>query len=278
MQTSFVTAVLASCSLLTGIACAQQAQSLPKVTIAGSAVRSIKSESTGLQMDIYLHLPSDYDRQKTKTYPALYILDAQWDFKLMDSVLGGLVYDKAAPETILVGITYSGENVNYDSLRAMDLTPPAGAPAQGFGGAPKFLKFLKTELIPFIETNYRADPARRLLQGNSYAGLFTLYTLFSDPGLFSAYIAASPAVTYGGGSILRQEAEFAKAHTELPVKLYIGVGSTERLSGPVQEFMKTLRSRGYKGLKLDTRVAEGEGHSGSKPEVFNRGLRFVFAD
>jgi len=278
MQTPFVTAVLAACSLLTGVACAQQAQSLPKVTIAGSAVRSMKSQSTERQMDIYLHLPSDYDKQKTKKYPALYILDGQWDFKLMDSVVGGLVYDKFAPEMILVGITYSGENANYDSLRAMDLTPPAGAPAKGFGDAPKFLKFLKTELIPFIETNYRADPARRVLQGNSYAGLFTLYTLFSDAGLFSAYIAASPAVTYGNGSILRQEAEFAKAHKELPVKLYVGVGSTEGLSAPVQEFMKTLRSRGYKGLKLETRVAEGEGHAGSKPELFNRGLRFVFAD
>ena len=43
----------------------------------------------------------------------------------MDSILGGLVYDKFAPEMILVGITYSGENADYDGLRAMDLTPVA---------------------------------------------------------------------------------------------------------------------------------------------------------
>ena len=29
----------------------------------------------------------------------LYILDGQWDFKLMDSVLGGLVYDKFGEES-----------------------------------------------------------------------------------------------------------------------------------------------------------------------------------
>jgi len=43
-------------------------------------------------MDLYIHLPTDYDRNQTKKYPVLYILDGQWDFKLMDSVLGGLVY------------------------------------------------------------------------------------------------------------------------------------------------------------------------------------------
>lgn len=278
MRTPFLSAILSACSLLTGLAWGQQAQSHPKVTIAGSSVRSIKAQATGRQMDLYIHLPTDYDRTGTKRYPALYILDGQWDFKLMDSVLGGLVYDKRAPEMILVGITYSGENPNYDNLRGSDLTPGTpGKPTASQNGE-NFLKFVKTELIPFVETNYRADPARRVLQGNSLGGLFTLYTMFSDPGLFSSYVASSPAVTSGGGVILQQEAAFAKDHKELPTRLFIGVGSNEGLSGPVQEFMKTLKAREYKGLKLETRVVEGEGHSGNKPETYNRGLRFVFAD
>ena len=82
----------------------------------------------------------------------------------------------------------------------------------------------------------------------------------------------------GRGGILEQEAEFAKAHKELPTRLFIGVGSAEGLSRPVQQFIETLRSRGYQGLKLETRVVEGEGHSGNKPETFNRGLRFIFAN
>ena len=278
MQTSLVSAAVAACWLLTGVGVAQQGQSFPKVTIAGSAVRTIKSAATGRQMDLYLHLPADYDRDKTKKYPALYILDGQWDFKLMDSVLGGLVYDHFAPETILVGITYSGDDADYNSLRGMDLTPVADGQVKGSGNAANFLKFLKAEAIPFVETNYRADPARRVLQGSSFAGLFTLYTLFSDPGLFAAYVAASPSVTFGNRYAFRQEAEFAKEHSELPVKLYLAVGGSEGLSRPVQEFMQVLQSRGYKGLKLETRVIEGERHAGNKPELFNRGLRFVFAE
>ena len=269
--------------LLAGLAYAQQPsasnpQAFPKVTIAGSHVRTLKSASTGRDNDLYIHLPSNYDQDKTKKYPVLYILDGQWDFKLMDSVLGGLVYDKFAPEAIMVGLTYSGEHADYDKLRAMDYTPAAAPGSSGVGGAANFLKFLKTEAIPFVEANYRADPARRLLQGSSYGGLFTLYALFSDPGLFSGYMAASPAVTFGDRYTFKQEAEFAKTHKELPVKLFLAVGGAEGLAAPVQELMRILPTRAYKGLKLETRVVEGERHAGNKPETYNRGLRFLFAE
>ena len=160
----------------------------------------------------------------------------------------------------------------------MDLTPVAAPDVKGSGNGPNFLKCLKTELIPFIEANYRADPARRVLQGSSYAGLFTLYALFADPGLFSAYMSTSPAVPFGSGFAFKQEAEYARTHKELPTKLFLAVGSAEGLAAPVRTFMQTLQSRGYQGLKLETRVIEGERHAGNKPEAYNRGLRFLFAE
>ncbi len=235
----------------------------------------MKSASTGRSYDLYIHIPSDYDKNKSAKYPVDYILDGQWDFKLMDSILGGLAYDKFVPEMILVGITYSGEDADYNGLRAMDYTP---SPTQvnGSGDGPKFLKFLKSELIPWVETNYRADPSRRILQGSSYAGLFTLYALFAEPGLFHGYMAASPATPYDNGFVFKQEAEFAKTHKELPATLFLAVGGAEGLANPVQEFMRALQSRNYSGLKLETRVLEGERHASNKPELFNRGLRFLF--
>lgn len=117
-----------------------------------------------------------------------------------------------------------------------------------------------------------------MLQGSSYAGLFTLYALFTDPGLFSAYMAGSPAVNYADEYTFKQEAEYAHTHKELPVKLFLAVGGSEGLTAPVQEFMRAIQSRRYKGLKIETRVIEGERHSGTKPELFNRGLRFLFSE
>jgi len=266
------------CAASVALAQSDKASAFPKVALAGSQLRTLPSASTGRDYDIYIHIPGSYEKEATRKYPVVYILDGQWDFKLMDSVLGGLVYDKFVPEMILVGITYSGENPDYNSLRAMDLTPIPTGDVKGSGDAPKFLKFIKSELIPFIENNYRADPLRRVLQGSSYAGLFTLYALFSDPGLFNCYMSASPAVRYADRYVFKQEAEFARTHRELAVKLYLAVGGSEDLTGPVQDFMRTLRSHQYRGLRLETRVIEGERHASNKPELFNRGLRFLFSD
>lgn len=257
---------------------ATHSQTFPKVTIAGSQVRTMKSASTGRDYDLLIHLPSDYDKNSPKKYPVLYILDGQWDFKLTDSVLGGLVYDKFVPDIIMVGIAYSGENPDYDGLRAMDLTPTPLKRAPGSGDAPKFYKFLKSEVMPFIAMNYRADSSERYLQGSSLGGLFTLYAMFSDPSLFKGYVCASPAVTWDDNYLFRQEAEYASTHKGLAVRLYVAVGDSEGLTNPVRDFMKTLQSRNYNGLKLETRVVEGERHAGNKPEIYNRGMRFVFSE
>ncbi len=248
---------------------------VPVVTLPGTQLRHLHSAATGRDYDIQISPPPDYARNPAARYPVLYVLDGQWDFKLMLSVQGGLLYDRFTPPIIIVGITWSGTSPDYDSLRAMDLTPEATRPLPGSGAAPRFLSFLETELIPFIEAHYRADPARRVLLGSSFGGLFTLYTMFSDPALFSGYVAASPAVSYAGRAAFAQEAAFAAAHRELPVRLFVAVGDQESLAGPVQEFWSVLRSRRYAGLTLETRVIAGERHSGNKPEAFNRGLRFI---
>jgi predicted alpha/beta superfamily hydrolase len=179
------------------------------------------------------------------------------------------------PDAIVVGITYAGARANYDSLRAIDYTPVASRANPGSGGGPRFLDFLKTELIPFVESSYPADPARRVLLGSSLGGIFTLYAMFTEPTLFAGYAAVSPAVTYAESSAFGGEADYARTHRALPTRLFIAVGGAEPLAGPVSEFVAQMLGRNYQGLTFESRVAEGERHSGVKPEAFNRGLRFL---
>ncbi len=248
-----------------------------RVAMPATELRTIHSAATGRAYDIYVLLPAGYARHPDARYPVLYVLDGQWDFKLLNSIQGGLVYDRAIPEILVVGITYAGAEPDYNALRAADYTTVATARIAGSGGAPRFLAFLRDELIPFVAATYRADPdpSRRALMGSSFGGLFALYALFAEPALFGGYVAASPAVSYGDRVAFRQEAEYAAAHRDLAARLYIAVGDREELLNPVREFMEVVRGRGYRGLTLETRVVEGEGHSGNKPEAYNRGLRFV---
>ncbi len=264
----------AACILLFSVfSVVAQTEKFPGVTIPGSHVRTLKSADTGRTYDLYFQLP---DLKSGVKYPVLFVLDGQWDFKLLDSVYGGLHYDGFVPEMIIVGITYSGENPNYDRLRAMDYTPTAVKNVPGSGDASKFLAFFRKDLIPFVEKNYQADPAKRILMGSSYGGLFTLYALFTQPDLFYGYVAAAPAVSYDDNFSFKQEKKFFESNKNLPVRLSISVGGVEGLTQPVKDFMTLLKNRAYNGLRLETRVIEEEGHAGNKPEAYNRGLRFMF--
>ena len=265
-----------SAMILCRVVAAQTPGKFPVVPILGSEVRSLVSKDTGRSYDLYIHPVSS--QTAGKKYPVVYMLDGQWDFKLVDSVYGGLHYDKFVPEMVLVGITYSGEKPDYDSLRAMDYTPSAVKDVAGSGDAAKFLSFIKKDVVPLVEKEYNGDPANRVLMGSSYGGLFTLYAMFAEPTFFSRYIAASPAVSYEFGYSFRQETAYAADHKELPVKLFVSVGSVEGLTEPVKAFIKTLNSRSYTGLKMESRVIEGERHAGNKPEAYNRALRFLFSD
>jgi predicted alpha/beta superfamily hydrolase len=248
------------------------------VTIPGSEVRQLTSSATGRDYDIYIRVPDEYAQQPAEKYPVLYVLDGQWDFKLLDSIYGGLYYDQFVPEMIIVAITYSGDQPDYGALRAMDYTPVPDLFVQGSGDAPKFLAFLKEELQPFIESNYRADGSQRALMGSSYGGTFTLFALFTEPTLFRGYVAGSPIVTYGQRFAFQQEAEYASSHDDLPARLFLSVGELEEIVSPVKEFMQILGERNYPSLETETRIIEGERHAGNKPEAYNRGLRFLFQD
>lgn len=270
-----VLSLLLLSSVFTADISAAQSPPNPPVTIPRAEIRTLKSSSTGRSYDLYIHKPADFDKSKDKKYPVLYLLDGQWDFKLLDSVVGGLVYDKWMPEIVVIGITYSGERPDYDALRAMDYTPTAGE-RKGSGDGPKFFDFIKSELIPFAEANYRGDPGRRILGGHSFGGLFTLYAMFKEPALFWGYLAGSPDLLWDNGVVVKQEADFAAKQKNLPVRLFLAVGGAEQLVTPAVSFVRTLAARNYDGLHWDGRVVEGEGHAGVKPEFYNRGLRFMF--
>lgn len=248
----------------------------PRVDIPGSEVRQLHSSATGRDYDLYIRLPNGYEKNPKMKYPVLYLLDGQWDFKMVESIYGCLEYDGFVPNMIIVGISYSGENANYDALRAMDYTPVQDSTIPGSGDAPKFHAFMKEQLFPFVEANYRANPGLRYLMGSSFGGTFALFTLFTEPSLFTGYVAASPVTVYGNRFAFEQEEAYASSHKELPARLFLTVGEQESLKYPVEMFMDVLAKRDYENFTFATRVIEGEGHSSAKPESYTRGLRFLF--
>jgi hypothetical protein len=247
----------------------------PAVTLPGTQIRTLTSRGTGTTYDLYVSAPTDA-ASPGRRYPVLYVLDGQWDFQLVHALSGGLRYDGFMPDAIIVGIAYRGDDARYDALRAVDFTPVADPALAGSGGAPKFHAFLERELLPYVESHFPVDPARRVLVGASFGGLFGLYALFTRPTLFGGYLLGSPSVTYGERAAVALERAYAASHRELPARVYVMVGGVEGLARPVAEFARVLGERRYRGLELESHVVAGERHAGNKPEGFNRGLRFLF--
>ena len=245
----------------------------PRADIPGTEVRKITSAVVaGQEYKLQIMLPGGYSNSNKK-YPVVYLMDSQWDFPLVTSLYGEQYYDGFIPELIVVGVTWGGDKPNPDSLRARDYTPTKEARLPQSGGAANFLSFMKTELFPFIESNYKADKNDRVLMGCSLGGLFTLYALFAEPGLFQRYVAASPAIGWDNG-VIRQ---YVQKYTERsPARLYMTVGGVERGVPYFEEFSEYLNGRNYKSLKVGTRVLDNTGHSGTKGEGFARGLQYSY--
>jgi predicted alpha/beta superfamily hydrolase len=248
--------------------------SYPEVAIAGTQLRHIHSDITNEDYDLYVNLPGDYG-ETSKTFPVVYLIDAQWDFPLVSAIYGEQYYDGFMPAAVVVGITWSGKNPGYDSLRARDFTPTTMSQPSRFGNAPDFLKSIKNEIIPYIKKNYRVTSNRTLI-GSSYGGLFTLYTLFTETNVFNQYILTSPAILFDNGVISKIEREYAEKNSKLPVRLYIAYGGYEDAAS-FQNFIDTLKNMNFTGLEFRSNEIEGMGHSGAKAEGFSRGLQFAFS-
>jgi predicted alpha/beta superfamily hydrolase len=245
-----------------------------EVVIPGSQIRTITSAIVkGQEYELQILLPGSYS-QGEKKYPVVYLMDSQWDFPLVKSLYGQQYYDGFIPELIIVGVTWGGPRPKPDSLRARDYTPTREERSPQSGGADNFLSFMKQELFPFIETNYRAENNNRTIMGCSLGGLITLYALFKEPDLFKNYVAASPAFGWDREAIYQFEKKFKDQNPG--TRLFMTMGGVERGLPGYKKFEEHLASRKYVNLKMESRVLENTGHSGTKAEGFARGLQYAF--
>lgn len=252
----------------------------PPHAIPNSELRVLPRTAAGRHYQLHIGLPGSYGKDTSRRYPVVFVTDAYWDFQKITAIEGGLVYDKVVPEFITVGIGYAGENLDYDTLRRWELPPAPLADDGGASGhAAEFLRTLETEIIPFVEREYRIDSSHRVLAGASLGGLFTLYTMYTKPELFQAYIAATPAVVVANDWILGYEETFARSARPLRARLYMTGGGNEspRFLGGILRANQRIASRNYEGFAYEFRIIEGERHAGMQMETYTRGLRFAFA-
>jgi len=264
-----------------------QEPTIAEFEITGSEVRTIESAVLDRTYDLYIKLPPGYTSVEStdRQYPVIFFNDGGYNWLTAVGAtrapfsLGG--YEPA----ILVGLSYAKGERGVAS-RVRDYTPTDNPEWIRFktGGAVDYLTFIKEEVIPFVDSEYKTDPNRRTIVGHSLGGLFGAFVLLTEPGLFSDYILSSPSLWFHNQVIFDMEAEIATADRDIRGRVFISVGSTEtpEINGgkndmveQAKSFAEILRSRGYDNLQVKDVVYEDGTHLTSYPFALVEALRWM---
>ncbi|MDP4535128.1 alpha/beta hydrolase-fold protein [Alkalimonas collagenimarina] len=233
----------------------------------------LHSETVDRAFHIYIRLPEGYDSNAETQYPVVYLLDGDSLFPILAANHLFLTYDDQLPEAIVVGIAYGGFSPEINK-RHLDFTPGAADGIAGDGAAATFLQFLKHELLPEVESRYRADASKRVLFGQSRGGSMVLYSAFTEPDLFWGRIASNPA--FAPGRELFFSAPAVAGRDDLRLMVTSGSADRPELRAAASEWFAYWRDRDNKAWQLEMRVIEGGTHAADSTASYRNGMRWLF--
>jgi predicted alpha/beta superfamily hydrolase len=246
------------------------------VTVPDAQRWTVTSRASGDRYVLSVMLPRGADTAVAR--PLLLILDGTEDFALAAAITDITRAEcdlKTAP--LLVAVSDGARIDAPGNRRGRDYTPTRSAVswAQGEGGAPAFLQFVRDDLLPFIIAQFRVTTDRTLF-GYSYGGLFAAFALLEEPQLFTRWILGSPSTFYDSSIVVRRTAQ-ATAPIDLRPRVLLTAGQRERwaVEGN-RDYLAALRRRFGEVATIDTVVFPGVGHAMGKVEAMQRGLSWAY--
>ena len=246
--------------------------------------------------NVDIWLPDGYGTDNTR-YDVIYMHDGQmlfdpavtWNKQSweVDSILGRLIGSRRIRPCIVVGIWNNGgyRHIEFMPQRALDYltpeerkrilsysTPEKGLLYRGEPRADNYLKFLVTELKPFIDRQYRTRSNRRhtFIAGSSMGGLISLYAICEYPRIFrgAACLSTHWTGTYyaAGNPVPGAMAAYLEDHLPSPAshRIYFDLGSEtlDSLYAPFQDMIdRVMKNKGFGEKEWITRRFPGENHS-----------------
>lgn len=150
---------------------------------AQAIYKTIDSYKLEGKRDLKIQLPRNYNPEEKRTYPLIIVLDGDYLFEPVAGNVDYQAYWEDIPDCIVVGI-------NQRQTREDDFFYDKESFFPAHDGA-SFYEFMATELLPYIEDNYKASKFR-IIFGHDLSANFINYYMFKDEPLFRAYVALSP--------------------------------------------------------------------------------------
>ena len=236
--------------------------------------------------NIYLNLPDNYDAKAGKTYPVLYLLDANWYFDGshwrisgggVKEIVANLISSGSIPEMIIIGI--GNLDPNNRQMRGKDFHSLK---------TPEFLRFITDELIPKVDLKFNTKSGMsvpRVLVGHSSGAYFSTYALFQNntdgSNLIENFISLSIWRTPDYHDIiLEEESFFVRTDSEqsLNMSLYMGVGGAEEKEflDVYNDLLDNMILHNYLGFQIKAKAYPEHYHSSYISLAIKDGLMFLF--
>lgn len=223
-------------------------------------------------IDVYL--PKDHDKARSQKYETLYVLDGDWNAKIVTETVDFLENLGMMPPIVVVSVPnhFDADGVNS---RDHDLTPSQQGHTPRSGGAADFLAFLTTELVPYVASHYPASDIR-LIHGHSYGGLFLAYVIANDPAAFDGYILLDPAMGWNDKEIPKRLEEKLPTMPTRGKAVYIAGRSGEAFSGMGIDALQAAFAKAPPELPWKAVAYPAETHDSLKFKATYDALRFMY--
>lgn len=133
--------------------------------------------------DLSIYLPKSYEKDSISNFPLTIVLDGQILFDLYVGSSNYFAATDKAPEQIIVGVDMGATRIKdtgFDETTG-ELTTDSK----------KFYQFIKEELLPYIEANYKTSPFLSIV-GTGLSGNFASYFLREKQPIFNSYVSLNP--------------------------------------------------------------------------------------
>ncbi|HZY80796.1 MAG TPA: alpha/beta hydrolase-fold protein, partial [Cyclobacteriaceae bacterium] len=228
----------------------------------------LKSDLLKEQRQIFVSLPVGYDTMSAQL-PVIYVLDAEYRFDVAQSIFTYFSISTKIPKAILIGVA----NPTREARQRDYLPENRGGKAQYFS------KFLASELIPFVEKNFKASQ-KRYIVGHSHGGVFVIYTLLNNPMLFNGYISIDPGLKeiYGkNDTLLTRDLSNKRLYLASSDVAY---GYLEDVAADMQADFAIFKNYLYQTHQTNNLVFRtdhiNDDHGNAYIGGFSRGMRWMF--
>jgi predicted alpha/beta superfamily hydrolase len=243
------------------------------------------SESVKDTFHIDVQLPKEYFTKPRQNYPVVILLDGNFYFPMMSSIIHQYESTGLLKPVILIGVGYKSYPA-MDSLRVRDYLYPLALPSDELktpGGGQNFKDYLTKELIPEIDSRFRTEKNNRALLGHSFGGYFVLYSLSDQlknkTHDFKTFISASPTLWYNNFYLNKLPGQL-KTNADT-LNLFISVGALEDPTWsvkPLIDLSAEIEKAGIKEIAFKSRIYNHLDHMDLGVLSFTKGLQDFMMD